>query len=122
MLRNWLLRWVASALALAIVANIPGLGISYGGDLVVLLKATLVIGLSNSLIRPILSTLAMPLNCMTFGLAAIAINSLLFMFVGVIVVGFKVTTPQGVLLGPVLMGLIGGLLSHLLTDSGRRGK
>lgn len=120
-MRNWLLRWVASALALAIVAHIPGLGISYGDDLAVLVKATLVIGLSNSLIRPILSALTMPLNCMTFGLAGFAINVLLFVLVGVVVPGFKVTTIQGAVLGPVLMGLIGGALSHLLTDKhGRR--
>lgn len=117
---NWLMRWVASAVALAIVAHIPGLGISYDNSLGVLIEATFVIGLVNSLIRPIVMLLALPLNCLTFGVAGCVVNAVLFWFTVLIVPGFHVGTVVGAFMGPVLMGLISGLLSAFLVDTKRR--
>jgi len=118
-LTNWLLRWAASAVALAIVAHIPGLGISYNDSLWVLIQATVVIGLVNSLIRPVVMLLALPLNCLTFGLAGCAINALLFWLTCIIVPGFHVGSLLGAFIGPALMGLIGGLLSAFLIEKKR---
>ena len=112
---NWILRWVISAIALAIVAHIPSLGVSYNNDLVVLAEATIVIGLINSLIRPILDLLTLPLNCLTFGLFGFVLNAILFSAVPYVVKGFHVTF-AGAVLGPILMGLLSGVMSHAIPD------
>lgn len=108
-MRDWGIRWAASAAALAIIAQIPQLGITFDGFRTLLL-ATVWIGLVNSLVRPILMFLNRPLNCLTFGLSAFCINALLFATTQWAVTGFKVGL-TGALLGPVLMGFISGMLS-----------
>jgi putative membrane protein len=107
---DWILRWVISAVALAIVAQIPLLEISYSNDPWVLIRATIFIGLVNSLVRPILLFLNRPLNCLTLGLSAFCINALLFAATQWFVPGFRLGL-RGAFFGPVLMSLVGGLLS-----------
>ena len=119
-MRDWVIRWVMSAVALAIIAQIPLLQIKYS-SLGVLVEATVFIGLVNSLIRPVLMFLNRPLNCMTLGLSALCINALLFWMTGRFVLGFTVGSAAGAFLGPILMGLIGGLLSTFVgAVAGRR--
>lgn len=111
---NWVLRWIVSGVALAIVANI-GIGVKYD-NLNALAIATLVIGLVNAFIKPVLVLLTLPLNCLTFGLFGFVLNAILFFAAGNAVQGFHVGWPLGALLGPILMGLLSGLLNSILVD------
>ena len=111
---NWILRWFLSGVALAVVANL-GIGVSYD-SIAALATATVVIGLVNSLIRPIVGLFTMPLNCATLGLFGVILNALLFFIAGNAVHGFHVEFWPGAIVGPFLMGLIGGLLSNLVVD------
>ena len=52
--------------------------------------AALVLGLINTLIRPILILLTLPATILTLGLFIFVINGLLFWFVGSFVLGFTV--------------------------------
>ncbi len=113
---NWILRWVISGIALAVVAQIPGLGITYHNDIGALALATVVIGLINSLVRPVLSLLTLPLNCLTFGLFGFVLNAILFTSVHFIVPKFEVKTIWGAIIGPVLMGLLSGVMNMLVED------
>lgn len=110
---NWVLRWVMSGVALAIVANL-NIGVKVD-NLTALAMATIVIGLINSLVRPIVMLLTLPLNCMTFGLFGVIINGLLFAATQAVVPGFH-TDLLGAILGSVLMGVISSLLNNLLPD------
>ena len=111
---NWILRWVVSGVALAIVGKL-GIGVSYD-DIPSLVIATVVIGLVNSLIRPILAFLTLPLTCLTFGLFGVLLNAFLFYLAGNAVKGFHVEFPLGAILGPILMGLISGVLNMFVGD------
>lgn len=111
---NWILRWVVSGVALAVVAHL-GIGVRYD-SVPALAIATVVIGLVNSLIRPILALLTLPLNCMTFGLFGFVLNAILFYLAGNAVKGFHVDTVMGAVLGPVLMGLLSGVLNSFLQE------
>ncbi len=113
-MKNWLLRWVCSGVALAVVANI-GIGVTCD-TFVALLEATLVIGLVNSLIRPILGLLTLPLSCATYGLFGYVLNAALFWAVHFVVPGFHVDSVLGAVVGPVLMGLIAGFLNFFIKD------
>ena len=116
-MKNWIMRWVASALALFIVTKI-GIGVT-ADNLTAVLIATVVFGLFNSLIRPVLVLLTLPLNCMTFGLFGLVLNAILFFVVGNAVNGFHVESALGAVLGPIVMGIISGILSNFLQDSDR---
>ena len=117
-MRNWILRWIVSAIALFIIAQLH-LGI-YIKDLGALVVAVIALGLVNSLIRPIIMFFAWPINCLTFGLFGFALNVILFYIVGSAVPGFKVTGLIPALIGVVLMGVISGILNFLLKDRGDR--
>ena len=110
---NWLARWAVSGVALAIVANL-NIGVKVD-DLGSLAMATVVIGLVNSLVRPVVMLLTLPLTCMTFGLFGVIVNAILFAATQAIVPGFH-TDVMGAVIGSVLMGFISSLLSNLLPD------
>ena len=112
---NWILRWFISGVALAIVAHL-GIGITYD-NIAALATATVVIGLVNSLIRPIVGLFTMPLNCATLGLFGVIVNAILFFIAGNAVKGFHVEFWPGAVVGPALMGLIGGLLGQFVADN-----
>ncbi|HZT41681.1 MAG TPA: phage holin family protein [Chthonomonadaceae bacterium] len=119
-MKNWILRWIASAVALYVVANIvPGIHLAKN-DLGALIVAVIALGLVNSLIRPIIMFFAWPINCLTFGLFGFALNVVLFLIVGQVVPGFKVDGIVPALIGMILMGIISGIINFLLKDRGDR--
>ena len=111
---GWLLRWVISGVALAIVAHL-NIGVRYT-DVPSLAIATVVIGLLNAFVRPLLVLLTLPLNCLTFGLFGFVLNAILFKVADVLVEGFVVEGLLGMLLGPIIMGVISGILNSVLVD------
>ena len=74
----------------------------------------LVKGLVNTLIRPILVILTLPVTLLTLGLFIFIINALLFLFVGNLLAGFQVASFGAALLGSILYSVISWLLSGLL--------
>ena len=83
-----LLVWVFNAMALIAVAYfLPGIKVD--GFLSALLAA-LILGLVNTLIRPILVLLTLPITLLTLGFFILVINGFLFWFVGSVLKGFTV--------------------------------
>jgi len=122
-MRNWILNWVASTLALlAIVGAYNLISPSHRGIYVdsatAVIIAVVVLGLVNSIIKPIILFFAMPINCLTFGLFGFVLNVLLFLMVGNLGFGFHVRSPIDALIGSVAMGILSGILNSILTDSG----
>jgi len=66
-------------------------GFSFGNDITVLAFAALVFGAVNSLLRPILKTVTIPLNFLTLGLSSVVIDVLLFYLTTRVVPGLTVT-------------------------------
>lgn len=116
-MKNWALRWAVNGVALAIVAHL-NIGVRYE-SIGALAVATVTIGLANSVVRPVLGFLTMPLNCMTFGLFGYALSFILFYMVGQVVPGFEVTSAMGAVLGSLMLGIISGVLSRFVADSHR---
>ncbi len=79
-MKSFLKRWIITTLAVLIAVQIvPGI---HSDTLVGLLVATLLLGLLNAVVRPVLIILALPLVILTLGLAIIPINMLLLWWVG----------------------------------------
>lgn len=78
------------------------------------LIAALVLGLVNTLIRPILVLLTLPVTVLTLGLFILVINGLLFWAVANFVRGFQVAGFWSAIGGAILYSLISWALSSLI--------
>ncbi|HEY2328346.1 MAG TPA: phage holin family protein, partial [Verrucomicrobiae bacterium] len=72
-LQSWVINTVAVLVAVIILRN----HISYGEKLQNLLIASLLLGILNAFVRPILMLIALPLFIFTLGLFTLVINALL---------------------------------------------
>ncbi len=107
-----LLVWLLNAIALIGVAYIvPGIRVD---TFTTALIAALVLGLVNTIIRPILVVLTLPVTVLTLGLFLFIINGLLFWAVGSFLKGFQVDGFWVAVLGAVVYSVIGWVLSLLL--------
>jgi putative membrane protein len=84
-----LMRWLVLAMAVWLAAQIVP-GVAYD-DWQSLLAAALVLGLLNSLVKPLLVLLSMPFVILTFGLFLLFINAWLIMLSARLVKGFHVS-------------------------------
>jgi putative membrane protein len=98
-----LLRWFLLAAALLLVDYLyPGVTIaSFGAALL----AAFVLGLFNTLVRPILILLTLPVTLVTLGLFLFVINALMFWAAASVLDGFNVTGFAAALIGSVLYSL-----------------
>src|SRR5881409_1116976 len=88
MARNLLIVWLINALALlALPYLVPSVQVE---SIYTALVAALLLGLVNTLIRPLLVLLTLPVTVLTLGLFIFVINGLLFWFVASFVKGFSV--------------------------------
>jgi putative membrane protein len=104
--------WVINALALLALPYIFD-SIRIEGFYTALITA-LVLGLVNTLIRPILIVLTLPLNVLTLGLFTLVINGLLFWFVASFVKGFYVTGFWPAFWGALVYSIVSWALSALI--------
>jgi putative membrane protein len=107
-----LIGWLLNAIALLAVAYLmPSIQVaSFGSALI----AALVLGLVNTLVRPILVILTLPVTLLTLGLFLLVINGLLFWAVGTFLDGFSVGGFWPAMLGAILYSVISWLLAALL--------
>ncbi len=104
-----LILWALNALALLAVANfVPGIHVD--GYMAALIAA-FVLGFVNTLVRPILLLLTLPITLVTLGLFIFAINGFLFWFVGSALKGFVVNSFWHGVLGAVLYSIFSWALS-----------
>lgn len=82
-LKAFLQRWIISTVAVLVAAFILRGKIDYG-DWLDLLAATLLLGLLNSFLRPLLMLLSLPLLIFTLGLFSIVINAALLLLVSAV--------------------------------------
>jgi putative membrane protein len=98
-------RWLLLAAALLLVAQLyPGVQVrSFGSAMI----AALVLGLFNTLLRPILVLLTLPVTLLTLGLFLFVINALMFYFAAAVLDGFHVSGFGAALIGSLLYSVCG---------------
>jgi putative membrane protein len=107
-----LVRWMLLAAALVFVAHVLG-GVtvdSFGAAL----KAALVLGLLNALVRPLLVVLTLPVTVLTLGLFLFVINALMFEWAADLLAGFGVNGFGSALLGSLLYSVCGMVIDLAL--------
>ncbi len=102
-------RLLVNAVALLLVAYfVPGVHVN--GFLAALLVA-LILGIVNTVLRPILILLSLPLEILTLGLFTLVINAALFYFVAKLHIGLSVDGFQAAFLGSLLLSIVSFVLS-----------
>jgi putative membrane protein len=98
-------RWLLLAAALLLVAHLyPGVVVkSFGSALI----AAFVLGLFNTLVRPLLVLLTLPVTLLTLGLFLFVINALMFWAAAAVLDGFTVTGFGAALIGSLIYSLCG---------------
>lgn len=109
---KFLAKWLLSATALLAVAHLYG-GVELQGFAAALL-ATLVIGLLNVFLRPILVLLTLPVTMVTLGLFLFIINALLFWAAATLLDGFQVRDFTAALLGSLLYSIFSLVIDSAL--------
>jgi putative membrane protein len=100
-----LVRWLLLAAALLLVAYLyPGVAITSFGSAMI---AAFVIGVFNTLLRPILVLLTLPVTLLTLGLFLFVINALMFWAAAQVLDGFAVNGFVAALIGSLIYSLIG---------------
>ena len=98
-------RWLLLAAALLLVAYLySGVSVtSFGAALI----AALVLGLLNTIVRPLLVLLTLPVTLLTLGLFLFVINALMFWAAAGLLDGFNVSGFTAALIGSLLYSLCG---------------
>lgn len=109
---RFLLRWAVYAVAVLVATQVVP-GIEYRGW-ESLLAATLLLGLLNAFVRPLLLLLSLPLVVLSLGLFLWVINAALLYFVGWLVGPFDVTSFPSALGGAAVISLVATLLGSML--------
>ena len=100
-----IVRWLLLAAALLLVAHLyPGVTVASFGSAMV---AALVLGLLNTLVRPLLVLLTLPVTVLTLGLFLFVINALMFWSAASLLAGLSVTGFGAALIGSLIYSLCG---------------
>jgi putative membrane protein len=123
---KFLVKWAVGALALYLtvvawkaiagvtnLASPNAMGIDGAvGAIFSIIALTLV----NTFVRPVVSLLALPLNCLTLGLMRFVVNALMFWLVGQLGLGLKVDSFVPALFGSVVLSSVSGILDQFITE------
>jgi putative membrane protein len=103
-----IVRWLLLAAALLLVAHLYS-GVTVASFMAALIAA-FVIGLLNTLVRPLLVLLTLPVTLLTLGLFLFVINALMFWAAASVLDGFHVAGFGAALIGSLLYSLCGMLI------------
>lgn len=116
-LAEFFIRWFVTAVAVFVAAWIVP-GITYT-SFTALAFASLLLGIINALVRPVLLVLCLPLILVTMGLFILVLNALLLWFVSGLMLGssFQVEGFWSAFWGAIVIGLVSWLLSSFFRGS-----
>lgn len=110
------LKWALNSFALFFVMKlVPGIRIDSFQDLLV---GSLVIGLLNTFLRPIVTLLTLPVTLLTLGLFTLVINGFMFFLAANLVTGFHVTGFFSSFVAAFFFSLFSFLLNLLFRTGG----
>ena len=109
----FIIRLIINMVAILIISYLFPKMIWVEGFLAALVAAFL-LGIVNTIIKPILVLLTLPLTVLTLGLFLLVINGLMLWLVSALVSGFHVSGFWGAVFGSILISLVSWLLSRFL--------
>jgi putative membrane protein len=117
-MRNFLIHWLVIAIALGVTAKVlPGVTIDSWMTLAV---ASLVLGLVNAIVRPVMQFLSLPATILTFGIFYFVVNGIAFALAAWLVPGFGVRSLLWAILAALVVGLLSSVIASLTGGGERR--
>jgi putative membrane protein len=110
----FLVRMGANAIAMLLISYLLRSLIQVDSVLAAL-AAAFVLGLVNAVVRPLFVVLTFPITIVTLGLFLLVINGLLLLLVDAIVPGFHVNGFLGAVVGSILISIVSGILTRMVT-------
>lgn len=125
-MKAFLIRWLVTTLAVFLAAKImPGIGYD---RIETLLAASLLLGIVNALVRPVLMFFSLPLILLSMGFFILVLNALLLELVGKLIPGFTVQGFWAAFFGSIFIGIVSWALNsffrgkdgriHVITRTG----
>lgn len=112
-MHGWLKRWLLNAVAIILAAAlIKGFEVTFLGAIC----GSLVLGIVNAVIRPIVILVTLPVNILTLGLFTLVINGLMLWFVAAVINGFTVHGFGVAIISALLISVFSFLISLLVKD------
>lgn len=114
----FLIRWFVTTVAVFLAEKLlPGIRCDSTGAL---LGASLLLGIINAFVRPVLLLLSIPFIIVTMGLFIFVINALLLLLVAALIPSFHVDGFWSAFFGGILIGLVSWVLSSFFRTSDGR--
>ena len=117
-LKSFLQRWIILTLAVLVAAKVVP-GITYDSTSGLLI-ATLLLGILNAFVRPIMMILSLPLLILSLGFFTLIINGLLLYWVGQVMKDFHVKSFTAAFFGALIISIVSILLNTLTGAGGSR--
>lgn len=110
---HWMVRWIINVIVIIVAAYIiPGFDVTILGAIV----GSILLGLVNATIRPVILLVTLPLNILTLGLFTLVVNGLMLWLVSSIIKGFTVQSFGAAFMGALLITVISAVISFLVKD------
>lgn len=113
-MKPFLIRWMVTTIAVAVATQLTGMEVSGWGPL---LGASLLLGIVNALLRPLLLLLSLPLIVFTLGFFILVVNALMLWMVGWLVPGFEVSGFWNAFFGAIFVSIVSWALSAFFRGS-----
>ena len=111
-LKSFVQRWLVTTVAVLIAAHIvPGIRYQTVGGL---LTASLLLGIFNAVLRPIMLVLSLPILIFSLGLFFFVINAVLLYLVGSLVRSFEVNSFSAAFLGGIVISAVSMVVNLLI--------
>lgn len=115
---NYILRILLSAVAVFILAHIlPGIGVS---SYLSAILVAIVLGFLNTIVRPVLVILTIPVTIVTLGLFLLVINAIMVLLVGYFISGFSVSGLLAAIIFSVLLSISQSVLYKLVKEDKKK--
>ena len=117
-LKTFFQRWLITTLAVLVASNVVS-GIHYD-SITGLFVASLVLGILNAFLRPVMLLLSLPLLIFSLGLFTLVINAILVYFVGQLVTPFHVDSFGAAFWGGLIISLVSLVVNSMVGTGNSR--
>jgi putative membrane protein len=109
--RQLVLSWVANAVVLAVVtAVLSGVEVDNGGDLI---RAALLFGILNTILKPVLRALTLPFAFITLGLIWFGVAMLMLWLTSVFIDGFDIHGLRALVWATIIVWVVNVVLDFV---------
>ncbi len=109
-----IVHWLILTLAVLATPYIVS-GIHVSGFLAAILVAA-ILGFINTVVKPIVTLLTLPINIITLGLFSLVINGVILWFVATLVAGFTVDSITAAIWGALIISILNWILNKAFGD------